>query len=177
MVHARLMRDYLERCDVTGVRKLWAAIAPHLPQPANDYQTMVMVHRARTEAATVSLRQRAYSHQWLLANGLPSGLPPRLRPRAERMDFAFAFGVGVALKTCGTGAKQQVGALLQRAMGDAVEAAFAEGDTRPEVLRERMAEARERTLRQAGRPRVTVRVSFDMGSLQAMNDVRSRGLC
>lgn len=177
MLHARLMRDYLERCDVAGVRKLWAALAPHLPQPANDYETMVMIHRARTEAATVSMRQRAYSHQWLLANGLPSGLPPRLRPRAERMDFAFAFGVGIGLKSCGVGEKRQLGASLQQAMGSAVEAAFAEGETRPAKLRERMAEARARVLRQAGGPRVTVRVSFDFESLQAMDDVRSRGLC
>lgn len=172
MIHARLMRDYLERCDIAGVRKLWAAIAPHLPQPTNDFETMAMVHRARTEAATVSLRQRAYSHQWLLANGLPSGLPPRLRPRAEREAFTFARGVGIALKAKDGGDKRLIGVAVQRAMNDAVEEAFADGRTDPEFLRARMEEARLRALRQAGRPRITVNVKFDMDSLRTIGDVR-----
>lgn len=171
--HSTLFRQYLETCDIEGVRKLWRHVAPHLPQPHGDFQVQVMIHSARTQAESIAPRLRAYSHQWLKANGLPSQLPEHLKPAAERMDFRFAFGVGIGMKTTSAGSgevkamKQQLGREIQRAMGRAVEEAFADNRTDADHLRARMREARDKTIRAFGRPRVKVDVKFNFSGLPA----------
>ena len=141
--HSEQFRDCLDRCDVQGVRALWGHCFAHLPQPGSDFEVLVMIHRARTEAQSVVRSKRYYSHQWLVANGIPSGLPEKDRPKAERRDFKFAYGVGIAVKTNSQDPERQALARhVQDAMADAVEHAFADGRTDTAFLRARMGEAR-----------------------------------
>lgn len=157
--HSDLFRSYLETSDLEGIRKLWHHVAPHLPQPKGDFEVQVMMHAARTQAASIAPRLRYYSHQWLLANGLPSPLPEHLKPAAERMDFKFAFGVGIRVKATDP-QKKPMAEAIERAMDLAVREAFADGRTDTVHLSRRMTEARDRTIRQFGRPQITVSVGF-----------------
>jgi hypothetical protein len=143
-------RDCLDRCDVAGVRALWGDLYAHLPQPGSDFEVRVMIHRARTEAQSVVRSKRYYSHAWLVANGLPSGLPEKDRPKAERRDFTFAFGVGIVVKTNSPDPGRQAFArIMQRAMSDAVAEAVADGVacTDTAVIQGRMRKARRQTTR------------------------------
>lgn len=168
MQHARLFREYLDACDVPGMRRLWAHVAPHLPQPRNDFETMVMIHRARTEARSVPFAMRAYSHQWLLANGMPSGLPNDLKPKAEQIEFTFAYGVGLAVKTASEDpAKQYVTMELHAAMSAAAAEAISDGRVETPFIRQRMAEARTKRLNYLGRPQIRVTVSYDLPGIAA----------
>lgn len=172
--HTDLMRLYLETQDVAGLRKLWAHMAPHLPQPKSDYEVQVMMHSARTQSVSLAFKARAYSHRWLLANGLPSGLPNALQPRAEQADFKFAFGVGIAMKVASSDpAKKALAHSIQTAMGRAIEDAFAEKKTGMSFLRRQMADARDRAIRTFGGPQVNLKVGYDFSGLPApLNDVR-----
>lgn len=171
--HSALFRDYLDRCDIEGVRKLWKHVAPHLPQPHGDFEVQVMIHSARTQAEFLPLKLRAYSHQWMLANGLPSQLPEHLKPAAERYDFRFAYGVGIAMKTTSSGTdpqralKKQLAREIQTAMGQAVEEAFADGRTDSDHLRRRMGDAKDRALRNFGRPKINVTARLNFSGLPA----------
>lgn len=98
MDNSDAMRRCLEELDVPAARSLWRQMAPHLPQPKDDAEALVCLHRARTEARSMPLRLRAYSHRWLTDAGWPSGLPDALRPRAERMYPKVASAVGIAVK-------------------------------------------------------------------------------
>jgi len=98
---------------------------PHLPR-VTDAEAEVIMHRATTEARSVPLKLRAYSHRWLSERCIPSGLPMNLRPKAERMVPQIQLGVGLAVKT--TNAELRGAAILIRgAMEDAVLDAEAEG--------------------------------------------------
>lgn len=92
------MRRALEECDVGTVRQLWARMSPHLPQPQSDAETLACIHRARTEARSIPLNLRFYSHRWLEDRGWPSGLPDELKPRAKRLYPQIASAVGIAVK-------------------------------------------------------------------------------
>lgn len=140
------MRRCLEECDVRGARALWAKLSPHLPQPESDEQALVVLHHARTQAGSIAFRHRAYSHAWLSERGLPSGLPDRLKPRAERLYSRIVSAIGIAVKATAEWRKPAA-AIIQRAMSDAVEDAYAEGRTDPEFVRARMGEARRRAAR------------------------------
>src|ERR1044072_6980895 len=96
-MYADALRRCLEECDVAGIRALWAQIPPGMPQPHTDAEALATIHRARTEANSIALRLRAYSHRWLEDRGLPSGLPDELRPRAERMYPRVVDGVGISV--------------------------------------------------------------------------------
>lgn len=175
--HAVLFREYLATSDLNGLRSLWAHVAPHLPQPNGDYEVQVMMHMARTQSESIALNLRVYSHQWLLANGLPSQLPDRFKPVADRAHNGFALGVGIAMVTddpaqiadpqlrAEVEQKRKIAKMVQRAMGDAVEEAFAEGRKDTPFLRQRMGDARERVLRRLGGPRVNVSVNYDFSNL------------
>jgi hypothetical protein len=142
--HSAEFRRCLEECDVAAVRKLWRHVAPQLHQPADDHETLATIHRARTEAAWMHLRARAYSHRWLLDNGYPSALPDELRPKAERIYPRIVEAVGISVN--GTALLRPVTTAVHRAMSDAVMDAYADGRTDPAFIRGRMAEARIRTL-------------------------------
>ena len=135
-------RRCLETLDIAGVRTLWHRIAPHLPPPLDDHNCLVAIHHARTQANSIALKLRAYSHHWLLDHGLPSGLPDDLKPKAERMYPRIAEGVGVAVMS--SSFMRPVARAIQMAMADAVMEAYADNKRDPVFVKQRMMEARER---------------------------------
>jgi len=132
-------RQALTDGSVKDTRALFALVCPHLPQPRDDQEAAVMMHRARTEVRTIPFKARAYSHRWLEERGLPSGLPDELKPRAERMYPIIADAVGVAVKSRSESHRERASA-LQRAMSDAVLDCYANGDKDPDVVSKRMDE-------------------------------------
>lgn len=144
--HSGAMREALEAIDVPRMRTLWAHVSPHLPVPARDSDVIVAIHIARTQSNSVAFTLRAYSHRWLVERGYPSMLPDGLKPRAERVYPQIVEAVGIAVKASSLLVKP-VAAAVQKAMGDAVEDAFADGRKDPVFVRARMQEARETTMR------------------------------
>lgn len=145
--YAPAFRAALEDLDVPAARRLWAHAMPGLPQPESDAEVLATLHHARTQAASLALRLRAWSHRWLLDHGLPSGLPDDLRPRAERMYPKVVSAVGIAVKPL-TAAHRPLALAIRGAMEEAVMDAYATGRTEPEFVRARMREARAKILRQ-----------------------------
>jgi hypothetical protein len=90
--HSAELLRCLRDGDVTAIRRLYREIAPHLPQPSSDVEAWASLHHARTQVEALPLKLRAYSHRWLLDQGLPSGLPDALKPLAERMYQADRYG-------------------------------------------------------------------------------------
>jgi hypothetical protein len=145
-------RAALEAGDVQRLRKMWSVAAPHLPQPTSDAEAEVVMHRARTESETVSLKARAWSHRWLSERNLPSGLPDMLKPSAERMYPRVVEGVGLSIN-CRNPYFKPAMIEVRQAMEGVVEDCYANGDTDPAIVRPRMAQAREKVMRQLfGRP-------------------------
>lgn len=139
-------RNLLEAGDVDGLRAYWAQHAPAMPQPETAEQAEIIMHRARTEAASITLRARAYSHAWLCERSLPSGLPDDLKPKAERMFPIIVEAVGISVNTMNPLMRPAM-LEVRGAMEDAVNDAFADGRKDPAFLKARMAEARDRTMR------------------------------
>lgn len=140
--HASALRRCLIDLDVKGIRRIWAAIAPHLPQlkPAD---ALPALHLARTSAASVPFNLRAYSHRWLTERALPSHLPDNLKPKAERMYPVVVGGVGISVNSKHIEVKTGV----QGAMEYSVLDSYANGDTEPDLVKRRMFEARDKELR------------------------------
>lgn len=138
-------RAALEAGDVRLCRKMWASFMPHLPQPSPENAEAAM-HMARTACETVSFKARAWSHRWLGERGLPSQLPDRLKPSAERLYPRVAEGVGISVNCRNPFMRPAMGE-VRRAMEDAVADCYANGDTSPLIVKPRMAEARSRTMR------------------------------
>lgn len=137
----------LEQGDVALLRQAWATLFPHLPQPADDAQAEIVMHRARTEAVSIPLRQRAYSHRWLVERLLPSGLPDDLRPKAERMYPIISSGVGISVKASSTW-MQPAADEVRQAMEVAVMDAHSDGRLEDVVfVRSQMESARAKTLK------------------------------
>lgn len=144
--HSDEMTRCLIECDTAGVRRLWKYIAPHLPQPTSDREALISIHMSRTQMDCLNLRLRAYSHRWLIDNGYPSQLPDRLKPRAERMYPRIVEACGIAV--VGRSALgRQVAPIIQRAMMDAAEDCFANGDREPAVLGAHIQQARKDAIR------------------------------
>lgn len=146
-MHSAEFRRCLETLDTAGIRRLWAHVSPHLPQPKTDDDALIAIHHARTQASSISLKLRAWSHRWLEERGFPSGLPDEIRPSAERLYPKIADAVGICVRSA-TPELKPVADAVQGAMSDAVMGAYAEGQTDPQFVRTRMQEARERTVRQ-----------------------------
>lgn len=144
---AMSFRNLLTSGDVEGLRAFWRNASPHLPQPETREQAEIVMHRARTEAESVPLKKRAYSHRWLCDRGLPSGLPDNLKPRAERIYPRVVEAVGISVNARSEMLKP-LAREVERAMADAVEEAYADGRTDPGFIRARMAEVKTRTWRQ-----------------------------
>ncbi len=139
-------RNLLEAGDVDGLRAHWADHAPKMPQPETAEQAEIVMHRARTEAASISLRARAYSHAWLCERSLPSGLPDDLKPKAERMFPIIVEAVGISVNTMNPLMRPAM-LEVRGAMEDAVNDAYADGRKDPAFVTARMTEARDRTMR------------------------------
>lgn len=69
--HVELMRNQREilRCllalDVAGIRKVWHTMAPHLDQPATDWEALRTMHEARVRMNQISPQAKRYSEHWL----------------------------------------------------------------------------------------------------------------
>lgn len=144
---ALAFRNLLEAGDVDGCRAWFAANARHLPQAMTRDEAEIVMHRSRTEAASVSFKARAWSHRWLTERDIPSGLPDELKPPAERLYPQRAVAVGISVNFRSPwmrGAEAEVrgameGAVLEADAGGRIEdAAFVSA---------RMAEAKARAMR------------------------------
>lgn len=149
-MHQAELRRCLEQLDCAGTRKLWQHVSPHLPQPKSDAETLIALHHARTQAKSIQFKHRAYSHRWLCDNGYPSGLPDPLKPSAERIYPKIVKAVGIAVVAL-SASRKPAAALIERAMADAVEDAYAEGKQDDDAfVTARMHEAREKTKKLLG---------------------------
>jgi hypothetical protein len=146
MKHSAEMQRCLVDCDVLGAMKLWKHISPNMPQPKNDAEGLIVLHHARTQSISIPFRLRAYSHRWLCDNGLPSGLPDKLRPKAEQIYPRLVEAVGVSVKALSE-ANIPLAKAIERAMSDAVAEAYSDGKRDPGFVKARMNEARQRVLR------------------------------
>lgn len=105
-------RQVLIDLDVRKARELWHEFAPHLPQPADDHETLVTLHAARAQMRTLPEKLRKYSEDWL----------------AERRNGVVASAVGIAVHA--TKARRQAEALERRAEAESeVTSALREGLT------------------------------------------------
>jgi hypothetical protein len=137
--------DVFRQCmldlDVETARRCWADIAPQMPQPKSDAETLVTLHLARTQTEAVPSHKRVYSHHWLLDHGYPSMLPAHMQPKAERPRKVEAVGVAVlALREEGRPRAKAI----EKAMSDAVLECYADGVTDTDAIKARMAEARRK---------------------------------
>ncbi len=132
-------RRCLIELDTAAIRKLWASTGQH--QPKDDAETLIALHSARTQAQSVPVNMRTYSHRWLVERGLPSGLPDELKPKADQSQIVEAVGVSVKAMS---EANIPLAKAIERAMSDAVAEAYADGNRNPEFVKARMEEARAR---------------------------------
>lgn len=143
---ALTFRNLLEAGDVEGLRASWSSLFSGMPQPETREQAEIAMHYARTQANSIALRARAYSHRWLTERDLLSGLPDVLRPSAERMYPVVAAAVGISVNTHNPFLRPAM-AEVQGSMENAVMDAYADGRTDPVFVTARMNEARDRTMR------------------------------
>lgn len=136
-------RQLLEDGDYEGLRKAWKIASPHLKQP-DRREAEITMHMARTAAELVSMKARFYSHQWLTERLLPSHLPADLLAEYERPRIAEGVGISVNFHS----ALMKPAAIEVRgAMETAVNECYADGRTQVPFVRERMHEARDKTLK------------------------------
>lgn len=122
--HAGEMRRCLLELDVAAHRRLHRHLCPHHDQPATDREALITMHLARAMRADLPLKARAYSHRWLLDNGLPSPLPDNLKPMADRLYPRVAEAVMVSAMARSDMFKPAA-ALIQNAMVAVAEDTFA----------------------------------------------------
>jgi hypothetical protein len=137
--HADVMRQALETLDVGVLRRLWAEVSPHLPQPG-EADALATAHMARTQMDALPRRLRFYSHRWLVERGLPSQLPDRMRASAERMYPVRVGAVGISVSA--PAHRADLAREVRTSMEYAVQDCYANGDTDPTIVRPRMLEAR-----------------------------------
>ena len=146
-MNALAFRNLLEAGDVDGCCAFFAASAPHLHQAATRDEAEIVMHRARTEAVSLSLKARAYSHRWLCERDLPSALPDALRPTADRLypERKVAVGIGVNFRSPWMKPAETA---VRGAMENAVLDADAHGRIEDAAfVSARMADAKERAMR------------------------------
>jgi hypothetical protein len=141
MNHADAFRRCLIELDVVGMCDLWFHVSPHLPQPKNNDEALTTLHYARTQAESIPVKLRCYSHSWLCERGLPSGLPDRLKPKADRLYPHEVRAVGIAVKAMSAANAPRARA-IEKAMSDAVLECYADGVTDPDAIKVRMNAAR-----------------------------------
>lgn len=144
--HSAEFRRCMVDLDIAAMRRLWQHVSPHLPQPKTDEQTLAALHLARTQARSMPLKLRAYSHRWLTERGFPSQLPDRLRSKAERLYPVVSDAVGISINARSELIKPIV-PLLRGAMENAVLESYADGQKDPSIIRVRMNEAKSTTVR------------------------------
>jgi len=143
MQAANDLRRCLETCDVDGAVSVWRKVNPHLPVPSDP---LAALHMARTSSESIPLKLRAYSHKWLIERGLPSLLPDKLRQPAERLYPVVAQTVGISVNYTNK-IFAPVAELVRGSMEYAVLETFGDGERDPSVVKARMMEAKNRTLK------------------------------
>ena len=140
------LRRCLETMDVPGFRVMWNHFFPHMPVPVDNSEMVAAMHMARTNAKFMAKRGRAYSHAWLTERGLPSMLPDELKPSAERMYPQVVNVVGISVNASSPVGKLIV-PMVREAMEKSVLESFADDVKDPAVVKQRMMEAKERTMK------------------------------
>jgi hypothetical protein len=140
-----VMRRAVEDHDVVTCMKLWAQVAPNMPQPKDEDQACIIMHMACTQL-DVRFRSRAWSHRWLQERGHPSGLPDHLRPKAERMYPIIVDAIGIA---CGVTSSllRPIEPIIRSAMEHVVLEHYADGIKDPDIIKPRMLEARKTAIK------------------------------
>lgn len=143
-----IIREVLEKADAAAFRRHWSDIFPHLADkgPKTNTEAEISLHMARTQSEWLDDRKRCYSHAWLIERKLPSQLPDNLKAKADRLYPRVVEGVFVSANSNSPLIKP-IAKLAQAAMCDAVEDAYANGDTEPAFVRSRIQDARKRTFR------------------------------
>lgn len=107
MQHADEFRRCLTDLDVVGVRKIWAHICPHLPQPVTRDDALYSMHLARTKMDKLHPMQKHYSELWLKERmvgriacsvGLSVLAPRRRKTQAEDIRGAMTEAVTDSIK-------------------------------------------------------------------------------
>jgi hypothetical protein len=147
VAHADEMKRCLVDCDVEAIRRLWAHVAPNMPQPEDDNHARATIHHARTQAENIPFKLRAYSHAWLTERGFPSALPDHMRPRAQRMYPVIVDAVGISVG--GAAHRRDLQLAVRGAMSDAVMECYADNNKDPTFVSARMREARMKVYRYA----------------------------
>lgn len=144
-------KDAARQCiidvDVLVARKLWQYVLPHIPTPVTDGEIEIVLHHARSKLATALFRDRAYSHMWLTERGIPSGLPDRLRPRAQRMYPTIVPAVGVSINLSSRWLKP-LKPIVQKEIHNAIMDIHADGKLLDdELVKGRILEVRDATMK------------------------------
>ena len=147
--HSAEFRRCLVDCDKEGIRKIWKHVAPNMPIPENDDDTLVCIHITRTATERLPFRFRAYSHSWLRERFPvnPSLLPEDLKPRAERMYPRIVSAVGICVASFGnkkTDYHHHVSTKLCELVADM----YADGIEDPVLIKARMKELHDRLRRE-----------------------------
>lgn len=79
--HAAEFRRCVLELDISGIRKLWAHVSPHLAQPSNDREAIYSLHMARANMETAPAVLRQYSDRWMRERGLGTYMHESLRPK------------------------------------------------------------------------------------------------
>jgi hypothetical protein len=122
--------------DVSTARRLWATIAPHLHQPADDDEALHTMHLARLQMPSLSAEARAYSDAWLAERRGPSRVV-----QAVGVSVGVPAGAGISRITR---AKE-----IENAMVEAIKGAVRDGvdmHREPDEYRRRMMAARQRVI-------------------------------
>lgn len=139
-------RQALEALDLIKLRRMWKHIAPQFPQPETDAMALAIAHHSRTLARSIPERLRCYSHCWLIDRGMTSGLPVLMRKKAEQMFPRVVDAVGISI-----GGTSEISRAIKphvmRAMTDVVKDCYANGDRDPAIVKPRMFEARQSTIK------------------------------
>jgi hypothetical protein len=143
MNHAAEFRRCLIELDIVGICDLWFHVSPRLPQPKNNDEALATMHYARTQAGSIPVKLRCYSHAWLCERGLPSGLPDWMKPKAARLYPHSVNAVGVAVKAM-SAASEPLARAIEKAMSNAVMGCYADGVTDSDIIKARMDAARLR---------------------------------
>jgi hypothetical protein len=139
--HADALRRALEDGDHMAMWRIMAGAFPGAELPKSADAAEIILHRIRVETESVPLKARAWSHRWLTERGLPSGLPDRLKPAAERMYPRVAQMVGISVNPRSE-YMRPAAPLIRRAMEEAVLELHGDGvDLSAPIVGQRMKEA------------------------------------
>lgn len=105
----------------------------------------ITMHLARTGSNQIDKQHRLYSHRWLIDRGLPSQLPQSMRKIVAESKIVEAVGVAVMTQNPDL---EPAAKAIERAMADAVEDCYANGDIRLELIQARIEVARQEATRQ-----------------------------